>query len=125
MVSHYRLTEELGAGGMGIVYKAHDTRLDRFVAIKFLSAASVTDKERRRFVTEAQSAAGIHHPNICPVYEIGEHQGQLFFVMALVDGKTISARVHDGPLPIDTALDITVQVAAGLEKAHRQGVDPW
>jgi serine/threonine-protein kinase len=122
MVSHYRLTEELGAGGMGIVYKAHDTRLDRFVAIKFLPAASVSDKERRRFVTEAQSAAGIHHPNICPIYEIGEHQGQLFFVMALLDGKTISDKVHDGPLPIDTALDITVQVAAGLEKAHRQGV---
>jgi serine/threonine protein kinase/Flp pilus assembly protein TadD len=122
MVSHYRLTEQLGAGGMGVVYKAHDTRLDRFVAIKFLSAASVTDKERRRFVTEAQSAAGIHHPNICPIYEIGEHQGQLFFVMALVDGKTISDKVHDGPLPIDTALDITIQVAAGLEKAHRHGV---
>lgn len=122
MVSHYRLTEELGAGGMGVVYKAHDTRLDRFVAIKFLSAASVTAKDRRRFEAEAQSAAGIHHPNICPIYEIGEHQGQLFFVMALVDGKTISDRVHDGPLPIDTALDIAIQVAGGLDKAHRGGV---
>lgn len=122
IVSHYRLTEELGAGGMGVVYKAHDTRLDRFVAIKFLSAASVTDKERERFVAEAQSAAGIHHPNICPIYEIGEHQGQLFFVMALVDGKTLRDKVSDGPLPIDTALDITIQVAGGLEKAHRQGV---
>jgi tetratricopeptide (TPR) repeat protein len=122
MVSHYRLTEELGAGGMGVVYKAHDTRLDRFVAIKFLSAASVTDKDRERFVAEAQSAAGIHHPNVCPIYEIGEHQGRLFFVMALVDGKTIRDRVREGPLPIDTALDITIQVAAGLEKAHRHGV---
>jgi tetratricopeptide (TPR) repeat protein/predicted Ser/Thr protein kinase len=122
MVSHYHLKEELGTGGMGVVYKAHDTRLDRLVAIKFLSAASVTDKERKRFVTEAQSAAGIHHPNICPIYEIGEHQGQLFFVMALVDGKTISDKVHDGPLPIDKALDITIQVAAGLGKAHRHGV---
>src|SRR5262249_55876201 len=62
------------------------------------------------------------HPNICPIYEIGEHQGQLFFVMALVDGKTISDKVHDGPLPIDTALDITIQVASGLEKAHRHGI---
>jgi eukaryotic-like serine/threonine-protein kinase len=122
IVSHYRLTEELGAGGMGVVYKAHDTRLDRFVAIKFLSAASVTDKQRERFVAEAQSAAGLHHPNICPIYEIGEHQGQLFFVMALVDGETIRDKVRNGPLPIDTALDITTQVAAGLEKAHRQGV---
>jgi TolB-like protein/predicted Ser/Thr protein kinase len=122
MVSHYRVTEQLGKGGMGVVYKAHDTNLDREVALKFLAPGAVTDTERKRFVKEAQSAASIHHPNICPIYEIGEHQGQLFFAMALVDGKTISENLLEGPLPFDAALDIAIQVAAGLDRAHRHGV---
>ena len=121
-VSHYRITEKLGKGGMGVVYKAHDTTLDRIVALKFLPAESLADSDRERFLAEAQAAARVHHPNICPIYEISEHQGQLFFAMAFVDGKTVSQLVKDGPLPFETALEITMQVASGLEAAHRQGV---
>ena len=81
-VSHYRITDKLGKGGMGIVYKAQDTRLDRVVALKFLIADSMAESDRKRFVGEAQAAARVHHPNICPIYEISEHEGQLFFAMA-------------------------------------------
>ena len=131
-VSHYRITEKLGKGGMGVVYKAHDTRLDRVVALKFLPADSLSEISRRRFLAEAQAAARVHHPNICPIYEIDEYDGQMFFAMALVEGKTVSQMVRDadarlGPnmaldIALDTALDIATQVANGLEAAHRQGV---
>src|SRR5450631_1301207 len=89
-ISHYRITERLGKGGMGIVYKAHDTRLERTVALKFLPSGALTETDHKRFIGEAQAAARIHHPNICPIYEIGEHEGQLFFAMAFVEGQTIS-----------------------------------
>jgi serine/threonine protein kinase/tetratricopeptide (TPR) repeat protein len=121
-VSHYRITEKLGTGGMGVVYKAHDTRLDRVVALKFLPADAFTEIDQKRFIGEAQAAARIHHPNICPIYEISEHEGQPFFAMAFVEGKTIGQLVRDGPLHWDTALDIAMQVASGLEAAHRHGV---
>ncbi len=122
VVSHYRVSEQLGRGGMGVVYKAHDTRLDRWVALKFLSADSLSETDRLRFVGEAQAAARVHHPNICPIYEIDEHEGQLFFAMALVDGKTIDHLLAREPLPLAAALDIALQVANGLEAAHRLGV---
>ncbi len=122
MVSHYRITEKLGKGGMGVVYKAQDTRLDRVVALKFLPADSIAEADRQRFIGEAQAAARVHHPNICPIYEISEHEGQLFFAMAFVQGKTVTQLVRDGNMQTDTALDIAIQVASGLEAAHRQGV---
>ena len=122
MVSHYRITEKLGTGGMGVVYRAHDTRLDRMVALKFLPHEALTENDRKRFTGEAQAAARVHHPNICPIYEISEHEGQLFFAMALVEGKTVSQLVREGPMAFDRALDVAAQVAAGLEAAHRHGV---
>ena len=122
MVSHYRITEKLGKGGMGVVYKALDTRLDRIVALKFLPADSIAEADRQRFVAEAQAAARVHHPNICPIYEISEHEGQLFFAMAFVEGKTVAQMARDGGMETALALDIAIQVAAGLEAAHRQGV---
>ena len=121
-VSHYRITDKLGEGGMGFVYKARDTRLDRWVALKFLSAGSLSETARKRFIGEAQAAARIHHPNICPIYEINDHEGQLFFAMAFVEGKTLSRLVHEGPLALDQALDVALQIASGLAAAHRQGV---
>ncbi|MGD1097182.1 MAG: protein kinase [Bryobacteraceae bacterium] len=121
-VSHYRITEKLGKGGMGVVYKAHDTRLDRMVALKFLPPDALTETDHKRFIGEAQAAARIHHPNICPIHEISEHEGQLFFAMAFVEGKTISQLVRDGPMAFVTAVDIAIQVADGLEAAHQKGV---
>jgi serine/threonine-protein kinase len=121
-VSQYRITERIGEGGMGVVYKAHDTRLDRTVALKFLSLKAMDDEARSRFIGEAQAAARVQHPNICPVYEIGEYEGQLFFAMAFLEGKTVAHLIRQGPVPITQALDIAIQVANGLEAAHKQGV---
>jgi tetratricopeptide (TPR) repeat protein len=121
-VSHYRITGKLGEGGMGVVYKAEDTKLARTVALKFLSSASLRESDQQRFVQEAQSAARIHHPNICPIFEISEHEGRLFFAMAFVEGKTIRDLVEAGPLAFSTALDLATQIAGGLEAAHRHGV---
>ena len=121
-ISHYRITDKLGEGGMGIVYKAQDTRLERTVALKFLASASMSDTERQRFVNEAQAAARIHHPNICPIFEISEYEGRLFFAMAFVEGQTISRMIEARPVPIDTALELAIQVANGLEAAHQHGI---
>ncbi len=121
-ISHYRIGEQLGKGGMGVVYKAHDAQLDRTVALKFLAAGAVAEVDQKRFIAEAQSAARLHHPNICPIYEISQHEGQMFFAMAYVEGKTISQMLHAAPLGFDTAVDIAIQVASGLEAAHRNGV---
>lgn len=107
---------------MGVVYKAHDMHLERTVALKFLPAKLMTEESRSRFIGEAQAAARVQHPNICPIYEIGEFEGQLFFAMALLEGKTVAHLVREGPLPLPTALDIAIQVASGLEAAHKQGV---
>jgi serine/threonine-protein kinase len=122
MVSQYRVTERIGEGGMGVVYKAHDTRLDRTVALKFLSLKAMNDVAQGRFIGEAQAAARVQHPNICPVYEIGEYEGQLFFAMAFLEGNTVAHLIREGPMPIMQALDIAIQVANGLEAAHKQGV---
>ena len=122
-VSHYALLERLGEGGMGVVYKAQDTKLKRTVALKFLRSGMFgSDAERARFVREAQVAAGLDHPHICPVYEIDEHEGQAFIAMAFCPGRTLRDRIRDGPLPVRDALDIASQIAEGLEEAHGKGV---
>jgi formylglycine-generating enzyme required for sulfatase activity/dienelactone hydrolase len=123
-VSHYRIVETLGGGGMGVVYKAIDTRLNRFVAVKFLSADLTKNAEaNQRFVQEAQAASAFDHPNICTIHEIDETPDrELFLVMAFYDGETLKQRIERGPLPIDEALDIAIQTARGLAKAHGAGI---
>ena len=122
-ISHYKITEKLGEGGMGVVYKAEDTKLERTVALKFLAAHLLNDDEAKaRFLREAKAAAGLNHPNICPVYEIGEAEGKTFLSMAFIEGDPLEARIERGPLPLKEALDIGRQIADGLEAAHEKGV---
>jgi tRNA A-37 threonylcarbamoyl transferase component Bud32 len=122
-ISHYRITEKLGEGGMGVVYKAEDTKLERTVALKFLAGHLLNDEEAKaRFLREAKAAAGLHHPNICPVYEIGEADGRTFLSMAFIEGEPLEAPIEQGPLPLKEALDIGRQIADGLEAAHEKGV---
>jgi serine/threonine protein kinase len=121
---HYRIVEHLGSGGMGDVYRAHDTRLDRDVAIKLLPERGDDNPGLLdRFKREARVIAAIEHPNICTIYEIGEsEEGQLFIAMALCRGEALSAKISRDPLPIDEAVDVAAQVAAGLQRAHEQGI---
>ncbi len=122
-ISHYRITEKLGEGGMGVVYKAEDTKLQRTVALKFLAGHLLNDEEAKaRFLREARAAAGLHHPNICPVHEIGEAEGKTFLSMAFIKGEPLEARIEQGPLSLKDALDIGRQIAEGLEAAHEEGV---
>lgn len=122
-VSHYRILERLGGGGMGVVYQAEDTKLKRTVALKFLPPDLTRDPEAtERFIHEAQAASALDHPNICTVHEIGEHDGQTFIVMGYYEGETLKKKIERGPLPIDEAASITFQVAEGLAKAHDAGI---
>ncbi len=122
-ISHYKILEELGAGGMGVVYKAEDTKLKRTVALKFLSPQSLGSKEERsRFIHEAQAAAALDHSNICTIHEINEADGKSFIAMAYVDGPSLKEEVESGPLDVDRALGIAIQVADGLRVAHGKGI---
>jgi len=123
-VSHYKIVEKLGGGGMGIVYKAQDLKLDRFVALKFLPPELTRDPEaKQRFVHEAKAASALHHNNICVVYDIEETpDGQMFISMEYLEGETLKKKIERGPLPIDEAINITDQVAQGLTKAHDAGI---
>jgi len=122
-ISHYEILEKLGEGGMGVVYKARDTKLNRDVALKFLPAGLTSDEEsRKRFVREAQAAAALEHPNICPVHEIGEADGHTFIVMPCIGGASLADRIKDGPLNIDEALNIVIQICRGLARAHDNGI---
>ena len=123
-VSHYRIVEKLGGGGMGIVYKAEDLRLKRMVALKFLPPEHTRDAEaKQRLVHEAQAASALDHVNICTVYEIDETpDGQLFLAMAYYAGETLKQRIGRGPLEIDEAIDVGIQVAQGLARAHESGI---
>ncbi len=123
-VSHYRILERLGGGGMGIVYKAQDTRLDRAVALKFLPAEWVQEQLlRERFKREARAASSLDHPNICTIFDIGETpEGQLFIAMAHCSGETLKHRILRGPLAVEDAVEITIQIADGLENAHEAGI---
>ncbi len=123
-ISHYLILEKLGTGGMGVVYKAEDTKLKRSVALKFLTPDLTRDSEaKQRFIQEAQSASALDHPNICTIYEIDETvDGQLFISMACYEGEILKKKLGQGPLKTNQALDITTQVAQGLAKAHSKGI---
>ncbi len=119
----YEIEAEIGAGGMGEVYKARDTRLDRTVAIKVLPPELSADPERRaRFEREAKTVAGLSHPHICPLFDVGQYDGQLFLVMEHLQGETLADRLLRGPLPLERALTIATEIADALSVAHRQGV---
>ncbi|MCJ7755295.1 MAG: serine/threonine protein kinase, partial [Thermoanaerobaculales bacterium] len=123
-VSHYQIVERLGGGGMGLVYKARDTRLNRDVALKFLPKEwSHEPLLRERFSREARAASALDHPNICTVFDIGEtNDGQLFIAMAYCTGPTLKNRIHEGPLPVEQAVDLAIQIGSALERAHEAGI---
>src|SRR5215510_11790567 len=122
-ILHYRILKEIGKGGMGVVYKAEDTKLHRTVAIKALSADLVGDeKARARFLREARAASAIDHPNICTVYEVNEAEDVLFFVMQHIDGKTLKKFIGGRPLPLDQALEFSLEITDALAEAHRRNV---
>jgi serine/threonine protein kinase/tetratricopeptide (TPR) repeat protein len=122
-ILHYKISEELGRGGMGVVYKAEDTKLDRTVAIKFLPrSVSSNQEERQRFVIEAKAAAALNHNNIATIFNIEEADDELFIVMEYIDGQELKDRIDAGPLTVDECIDIATQIAKGLQTAHKSGI---
>ena len=123
-ISHYKILSEIGRGGMGVVYKAEDTKLKRTVALKFLPPDMTRDREaKERFNQEAQAAAATEHTNICNIFEIDEtDDGQLFIAMACYEGESLKQKVERGPLKISTSIDFAIQIAQGLGKAHEREI---